>query len=831
MANILEYDPTLGQVVTVDTKNDVYVPESETGAVMESMIPSVAKNQEIAYMGGPLVAVKALQNALNRLAAFVKNNALRTKPDGYMGPKTQAATHAGLMAIKANVQMPISQAGIKAQAATFAKMFDAYIAEKNKKPAPKVAAFRVVKQESSARLQRALNALAPLVNDNALAVKVDGYAGEKTWHATNLAFAKYVPTSTTLPLSNQGVQSGANNLAAAVENQVARLRVAAQKKAAANQAAVEKAKQAEPAKAPTFTKASIVTLQKALVSLGLELKNKALSGLAVDGMLGPKTQAATNLALSRYVSGADANLKTGKLTRETIGKGAMALATLVMSESIRRKEAKLKPVASPETKEQAEAAKTQKTVEAVKKAAPPATRPTIDKALVKLMQLAVAKLGAAVKNAALKIKDDGIVGPNTRAAVNLALSRYVRNASRAMKSGLTTRIIGLAAPSITKLINGELALLSQEQTRREADAKKAKEKLGPAATAKVADTAKKAASGNKDAQDEIKKVAAAAVSSNDPEVQDKARDMMDVAVNAIDVEMGPAEIVPSDNDREIWAYTDERKIRMPLDTIEDDAELGAMIGMGEHLHGDGTVGWGIPKFIKRGYRKAKRSVKRAARKTYRKARRIGRKGWRLARRGMRAVVALHKLPMKLQMKLIRRLGLPIAKRYCRLPKSLQTAGARAAGVDPRIMVLFCDAINKRLGRRIRKLFPQAMKVAVKLALQGSFPAAIPVIQTMKAIPGVNRLPGMSFLSGDLAALDQYVAGMGASLNVGTCGGSMLLSDPHMIYDDLELDEPTTMDGDLSDPPGWEYLREDTPDVAVLGAYWDDSETGACSDCY
>jgi len=295
---------------------------------------------------------------------------------------------------------------------------------------------------------------------------------------------------------------------------------------------------------------------------------------------------------------------------------------------------------------------------------------------------------------------------------------------------------------------------------------------------------------------------------------------------------------------------------MPLDMLEDDAELGALIGLspvvggqscdcpsdlgaqlalGEYAQGD--VGWG---FARRLARRTRRLVKKGTRAVRRSSKRIGKRALRLAKRGLRHVKDIALLPLKYQWKLIRRFMLPLAKQYCRLPKHIRLMGAKAADVDPRLMKAFCIAvkesgkkgsIKKRAAKRLKKLMPVALKVAVKLAVQGQFPAAVPIIRSLKLVPGISKLPGMSYLAGDLYQFDTLGAELLVSGAQAVPGGELLVIDPMAMFDELEDDELTTMDGDLEDPLGWEYLREDSPYADSMGAYHDG--TGACgeSDCY
>lgn len=82
----------------------------------------------------------------------------------------------------------------------------------------------------------------------------------------------------------------------------------------------------------------IVDLQTALVSLGKGIGDNTLSKIVVDGVIGPKTVAATNRALTVHLGAgqAPANLRTGSLSQAVIVSQADAIATLINTETRRR---------------------------------------------------------------------------------------------------------------------------------------------------------------------------------------------------------------------------------------------------------------------------------------------------------------------------------------------------------------------------------------------------------------------------------------------------------------------------------------------------------------
>ena len=82
----------------------------------------------------------------------------------------------------------------------------------------------------------------------------------------------------------------------------------------------------------------IVDLQTALVSLGKGIGDNTLSKIVIDGVIGPKTVAATNRALTVHLGAgqAPANLRTGSLTQAVIVSQAETIATLLNVETRRR---------------------------------------------------------------------------------------------------------------------------------------------------------------------------------------------------------------------------------------------------------------------------------------------------------------------------------------------------------------------------------------------------------------------------------------------------------------------------------------------------------------
>ena len=180
-----------------------------------------------------------------------------------------------------------------------------------------------------------------------------------------------------------------------------------------------------PAKAvapPPAKTAATTTLQNAVRSLA-QKKNDPTLLIKADGVMGPKTAAAVNRALTRYATTAPASLRTGKLSTSEISTNWSPIAQAL---------------------EQAAKAPSSKTATATPKAA------LASKAAVQRLQTALRNLGVSTNNAALKIAVDGILGPRTVAAVNAATGRKFTQAEvQANIAALTTQIEKAKAPKST----------------------------------------------------------------------------------------------------------------------------------------------------------------------------------------------------------------------------------------------------------------------------------------------------------------------------------------------------------------------------------------------
>jgi len=81
---------------------------------------------------------------------------------------------------------------------------------------------------------------------------------------------------------------------------------------------------------------SVASLQTALITLGQKVGDSTLKALMLDGLIGPKTTAATNRAFAMYITNAPANFATGTLSQSQVSTNASSLASYVTAEISRR---------------------------------------------------------------------------------------------------------------------------------------------------------------------------------------------------------------------------------------------------------------------------------------------------------------------------------------------------------------------------------------------------------------------------------------------------------------------------------------------------------------
>lgn len=82
----------------------------------------------------------------------------------------------------------------------------------------------------------------------------------------------------------------------------------------------------------------VATLQNALVALGKGIGDTSLSKLTIDGLIGPKTTAATNRAFTVHLGSgqAPASYRTGAMSQAQVETSANTLAAYIETELVRR---------------------------------------------------------------------------------------------------------------------------------------------------------------------------------------------------------------------------------------------------------------------------------------------------------------------------------------------------------------------------------------------------------------------------------------------------------------------------------------------------------------
>lgn len=263
--------------------------------------------------------------------------------------------------------------------------------------------YALGQSDAGRNLQNALNVLASIVNDPQMVVKVDGVIGKNTAAAYNRAAKRYLsmppPKGRTGKLSLAIVKKYAPRFTGFIRGEIElrQKQGGPQATAPAPTPDAPKGKKAPPAKTAAAT-----TLQAAIRSLGKRTNDSTLL-IKVDGLVGPKTRAATNRALTRYATEAPADLRTGKLTADQIRQKAAQIAVAIEQAA---RDAKPTPQAAPE-----------------------AQKPVVSKADVRRLQTNLRKLGELTNDAVLKIAVDGIVGPRTTAAASKAVGRKLTSSS------------------------------------------------------------------------------------------------------------------------------------------------------------------------------------------------------------------------------------------------------------------------------------------------------------------------------------------------------------------------------------------------------------------
>lgn len=276
-----------------------------------------------------------------------------------------------------------------------------------------------------ATLQRTVALLAMNTGDKALAVKIDGVTGPATARAVNRAMTVYAKTAPAQlrsgKLTPAQVAQSASQLtswiaAAAKANPPRGARPVASKPAV-TKASVKKPVPAAPAK-PTRSP-TVERLQRALAAMAKATGDKLLA-IKADGIPGPKTAAAVNRAMVKYVTQAPAQYRSGRMTVTEVTMNAEGLARAVEAATAVRG---VKPPARP-------------------KDAPPGKLKR-SPAVTQIQQL-VGQLADLIPDPALAVVVDGISGPKTAAAVNRALKTKYSVAQISTQSGAIIKRLSAA---------------------------------------------------------------------------------------------------------------------------------------------------------------------------------------------------------------------------------------------------------------------------------------------------------------------------------------------------------------------------------------------------
>ena len=185
---------------------------------------------------------------------------------------------------------------------------------------------------------------------------------------------------------------------------------------------------------------AVATLQQALVALAAATRDNRLAAGGQDGLLGDRTRAAVNLAMSKYVQGAPAVLRTGRLSFAAIRKNAVKLANFIT--------------------EAANSAKPRPSTQLT-----PGAAAVVGRQGVRDLQNTIRLLAPLVEDRAFLIAVDGAVGPETTGAVNRAL-RLPQAASfvpATMRAGtFNVAAVRAAVDQLTQVINGIVKGLQQK---------------------------------------------------------------------------------------------------------------------------------------------------------------------------------------------------------------------------------------------------------------------------------------------------------------------------------------------------------------------------------
>ncbi len=209
---------------------------------------------------------------------------------------------------------------------------------------------------------------------------------------------------------------------------------------------------------------AVAQLQQALAALATVTRDRTLA-LKADGVAGPVTATAVNRAFTVHIGPgqAPATFRTGKLPLTTIVNQASALTSYVATEARRRGASAPAPGSAAYLQEMANQIRQRVPSAQVGPArpagaVPPSPGPAYPPTPVGL-QNALGYLARETGDHTLAVKPDGKIGPATAAAVNRALTAYVRAPGAAsLKTGrLTAAQVKAAIATLVGFVSGEAA--------------------------------------------------------------------------------------------------------------------------------------------------------------------------------------------------------------------------------------------------------------------------------------------------------------------------------------------------------------------------------------
>lgn len=148
----------------------------------------------------------------------------------------------------------------------------------------------------------------------------------------------------------------------------------------------------------------------------------------------------------------------------------------------------------------------------------------------------------------------------------------------------------------------------------------------------------------------------------------------------------------------------------------------------------------------------------------------------------KVVTTPYKFVWDLQIKVLMKAALPLARVICKIPPAILQVGALAAGMSIADAIgkrqLFCKAVQIKKIADIRKLLPDMIKIAVKVAATSSVPGLGPALAVVKSIPGFSKVlsfagPGGGVDADPIALLDSLTHGQMAAALAGVSDEDLL----------------------------------------------------------